>query len=211
MSTDGRPAAHAAPHAEKLASGVSYLDNGATTFPKPPVVHDFMDRFYRDHGVNPGRSGYDLCIEAGDLVEETRRLLTQFFHGTDPSRLVFGYNATDALNLAIFGLLQPGDHAVTTHLEHNSTLRPLWHLQEAGVAVDWVDCDARGYVDPREIVGRLRPNTKAVVMNHGSNVIGTVQRVASRWCSTRRRRRACWSWTSRRWVWACCASPGTSR
>jgi cysteine desulfurase family protein len=177
MPTDGRPAAHPAPHAEKLASKMIYLDNGATTFPKPPQVHAFMERFYREHGVNPGRSGYDLCIEAGDLVEETRRLLTGFFHGTDPDRLVFGYNATDALNLAIFGLLQPGDHAVTTHLEHNSTLRPLWHLQEAGVEVDWVDCDARGYVDPQAMVARLRKNTKAVVMNHGSNVIGTVQRV----------------------------------
>lgn len=152
-----------------------YLDNGATSYPKPPEVYAFMDRFYRRYGVNPGRSGYDLCIEAGDLVEETRRLLTEFFGGTDPNRLVFGYNATDALNLAIFGLLQPGDHAVTTHLEHNSTLRPLWHLEQAGVAVDWVPFDLRGYIDPGEVISRLRPNTRAVVMNHGSNVIGTVQ------------------------------------
>lgn len=165
------------PHHVELdgTSGLIYLDNGATSYPKPPEVYDFMDRFYRRYGVNPGRSGYDLCIEAGDLVEQTRRLLTEFFGGTDPNRLVFGYNATDALNLAIFGLLQPGDHAVTTHLEHNSTLRPMWHLEQAGVAVDWVPFDARGYIDPGEVIARLRPNTRAVVMNHGSNVIGTVQ------------------------------------
>ncbi len=155
-----------------------YLDNGATSFPKPEPVYRFMDEFYRRYGVNPGRSGYDLCIESGDLVEATRRLLCGFFGGTDPLRLVFGYNATDALNLAIFGLLEPGDHAVTTHLEHNSSLRPLWTLQQRGVDVDWVDFDAHGYIDPDEVIAKLRPSTKAVVINHGSNVIGTVQPVA---------------------------------
>lgn len=164
--------------ADSNAAGLVYLDNGATSYPKPESVYRFMDEFYRRYGVNPGRSGYDLCIESGDLVEETRRLLCGFFGGTDPSRLVFGYNATDALNLAIFGLLEPGDHAVTTHLEHNSSLRPLWTLQQRGVDVDWVDFDQHGYVDPDEVIARLRPATKAVVINHGSNVIGTVQPVA---------------------------------
>lgn len=154
-----------------------YLDNGATSFPKPPQVYEFMDRFYRSYGVNPGRSGYDLCIEAGDLVEDTRKLLTEFFNGKDPSRLVFSHNATDALNLAIFGLLEPGDHAVTSHLEHNSTLRPLWHLQERGLEVDWVDFDATGHTDPDAVIRCFKKNTKAVVMNHASNVIGTVQDV----------------------------------
>lgn len=160
------------------SASMIYLDNGATSFPKPDEVYRFMDSFYRRYGVNPGRSGYDLCIESGDLVEATRRLLCEFFGGTDPSRLVFGYNATDALNLAIFGLLRPGDHAVTTHLEHNSSLRPLWHLEQEGVDVDWVDFDGNGYVDPAAVIARLRPETRAVVMNHGSNVIGTVQDVA---------------------------------
>ncbi len=164
--------------ADAGAANLVYLDNGATSFPKPESVYRFMDEFYRRYGVNPGRSGYDLCIESGDLVEETRRLLCGFFGGTDPSRLVFGYNATDALNLAIFGLLEPGDHAVTTHLEHNSSLRPLWTLQQRGVDVDWVDFDQHGYIDPGEVIAKLRPNTKAVVINHGSNVIGTVQPVA---------------------------------
>ena len=156
-----------------------YLDNGATSFPKPPEVYEFMDRFYRSAGVNPGRSGFDLCLEAGSLVDETRKLLTAFFGGTDSNRLVFGYNSTDALNLAIWGSLEPGDHIVTTHVEHNATLRPLWKLEQDGAQVDWVDFDAKGYVDPQEIVSRFKSNTKAVVMNHGSNVIGTVQDAAA--------------------------------
>jgi cysteine desulfurase family protein len=165
------------PHGDLQVSDLIYLDNGATSFPKPPEVYSFADSFFRQYGVNPGRSGYDLCLMASEMVEETRRLLTDFFHGSDPNRLVFGYNATDALNLAIFGILQPGDHAVSTHLEHNSTLRPLWHLQERGVEVDWVDFDSSGFVDPGEVISKLKRNTRAVVMNHGSNVIGTVQPV----------------------------------
>jgi cysteine desulfurase/selenocysteine lyase len=156
-----------------------YLDNGATSFPKPQEVYEFMDAFYRRAGVNPGRSGFDLCLEAGGLIDETRKLLCAFFGGSDPNRVVFGHNSTDALNLAIFGLLARGDHVVTTHLEHNSSLRPLWQLQEdEGVEVDWVDFDDAGWVDPGEVVRRLRRNTRAVVMNHASNVLGTVQDVA---------------------------------
>lgn len=156
-----------------------YLDNGATSFPKPAEVYEFMDRFYRSAGVNPGRSGFDLCLEAGSLVDDTRKQLCAFFGGTDPNRLVFGYNATDALNLAIWGLLQPGDHVVTTHLEHNSTLRPVWRHQQQGSPVDWVPFDRHGYVDPDDVIGRFRSDTRAVVINHGSNVIGTVQDVGA--------------------------------
>jgi cysteine desulfurase family protein len=156
-----------------------YLDNGATSYPKPEETYTFMDTFYRHAGVNPGRSGFDLCLEAGSLVDETRKLMTKFFGGTDPNRLTFAYNSTDALNLAIFGLIQKGDHVVTTHVEHNATLRPLWKLEQEGVEVDWVDFDDKGYVDPQEVIRRMKKNTKAVVMNHGSNVIGTIQDVAT--------------------------------
>ncbi len=156
-----------------------YLDNGATSFPKPPEVYAFMDTFYRSAGVNPGRSGFDLCLEAGSLVDETRKLLTAFFGGTESNRLVFGYNSTDALNLAIWGSIEPGDHVVTTHVEHNASLRPLWKLEQDGAQVDWVDFDSKGYVDPQEIISKFKANTKAVVMNHGSNVIGTVQDAAT--------------------------------
>jgi cysteine desulfurase/selenocysteine lyase len=165
------------PQKEELLKNLIYLDNGATSFPKPPEVYESSDSFFRGYGVNPGRSGYDLCLVAGEMLDQTRRLLTEFFNGSDPNRLVFGYNATDALNLAIFGLLRPGDHAVSTHLEHNSTLRPLSHLQEEGVEVDWVDCDDKGYIDPGQVISLVKRNTKAVVINHGSNVLGTVQPV----------------------------------
>ena len=159
--------------------GLMYLDNGATSFPKPEEVYVFMDMFYRTYGVNPGRSGFDLCLEAGNLVNDTRKLLCAFFGGTDANRLVFGANSTDALNLAIFGLIRKGDHVVSTHVEHNATLRPLWMLEQEGVEVDWVDFDAQGWVDPQEMIRRFKPNTTTVVMNHGSNVIGTVQDVAA--------------------------------
>lgn len=153
-----------------------FLDNAATSFPKPESVYVFMDQFYRRSGVNPGRSGYDLCMEAGELLDGTRKLLSRFFNGSDPNRLCFTYNATDALNLVIFGILKEGDHAITTNLEHNSVLRPLYHLWKyGGVEVDYVPFDAAGFVDPAEIGRRFRQNTRLVIVNHGSNVIGTVQ------------------------------------
>jgi cysteine desulfurase / selenocysteine lyase len=164
---------------ETCPQPIVYLDNSATSYPKPPQVYDKMDRFYRSYGVNPGRSGYDLCIEAGDLVEDTRRLLASFFGGAEPERLVFGLNSTDALNLAISGLLGPDGHAITSTIDHNATLRPLWHLRDAGMALEHVDFDGQGYIDPDDVVARIRPDTKAVVLNHGSNVIGTVQPIAA--------------------------------
>jgi cysteine desulfurase/selenocysteine lyase len=155
-----------------------YLDNAATTFPKPPEVIRFMSDFYATRGVNPGRTGFDLALEAEAVLADARQALCDFFGGASRDRVVFAHNVTDALNLLISSVLAPGDHAVTTCLEHNSVLRPMyWHSQR-GVEVDWVPFDHRGYVDPADVARRLRPNTKLVVMNHGSNVIGTVQPVA---------------------------------
>ncbi len=155
-----------------------YLDNAATTFPKPPEVIQSMCDFYSTRGVNPGRTGFDLALEAEETLTESRQALTDFFGGTDRNRLVFSYNVTDALNLLISSVLAPGDHAITTCLEHNSVLRPMYMHRENGVEVDFVPFDERGYVDPQAIADRIRPNTKLVVMNHGSNVIGTIQPVA---------------------------------
>ena len=161
-----------------------YLDNGATSYPKPEEVYAYMDHFYRSYGVNPGRSGYDLCLEAAAVVDGTRKQLTALFNGSDPNRLCFGYNSTDALNQIIFGLLRPGDHAITTNLEHNSVLRPLYHLSQDGVEVDYVPFDGAGFVDPDEVRRRFRASTKLVVVNHASNVIGTVQPIGEigRYC-----------------------------
>ena len=158
-----------------------YFDNAATVWPKPESVYTFMMDFYRKTGVNPGRSGFDLALEAGSLLDRLRKRLTKFFGGDEdaPERLCFGYNATDALNLIIGGLLSAGDHVITTNLEHNSVIRPVNHLvRDGGVEATFVPFDADGFVDPGDIARAIRPNTKLVFVNHGSNVIGTVQPIA---------------------------------
>ncbi len=157
-----------------------YLDNSATTYPKPDAVYKFMDSFYREHGVNPGRSGFDAALEAEEIVMNTRRLLTEFFNaGSDINRLTFSYNASDSLNMVIQGLAEKGDHVITTMLEHNSVLRPLFHLEKNGVIkVSYIKFDEKGYINPDDIKKAIQKNTKMVVVNHCSNVIGTIQPVA---------------------------------
>jgi cysteine desulfurase family protein len=158
---------------------IIYLDNSATTFPKPEEVYRFMDSFYRKNGVNPGRSGFDAALETEEVVQDTRKLLTDLFNGDDPNRLTFSYNASDSLNMVLQGLAERGDHVVTTMLEHNSVLRPLHHLSLDGVAeVTHVPFDGHGYVHPDDIKKAIRKNTRMVVVNHCSNVIGTVQPLA---------------------------------
>jgi cysteine desulfurase family protein len=155
-----------------------YLDNAATTWPKPDSVYDFAISFYRKMGVNPGRSGFDKAIEAGNIVEDLRKRLTRFFGGDEdaPERLCFSYNATDALNLIINGLLRKGDHVVTTNLEHNSVIRPINHLvRDGGVEATFLPFNGQGFMDPDDIKKAIRSNTRLVIVNHGSNVLGTVQ------------------------------------
>lgn len=158
-----------------------YLDNAATAWPKPHKVYEFMIDFYRKLGVNPGRSGFDKAIEAGNLMEDLRKRLTVFFGGDEdtPERLCFGYNATDALNLIIQGLLSAGDHVITTNVEHNSVIRPVNHMvRDFGVEATYVPFNAQGFIEPEEIKKAIKSNTKLVVVNHGSNVLGTVQPIA---------------------------------
>ncbi len=155
-----------------------YLDNAATSWPKPDSVYDFIVDFSRRCGVNPGRSGFDKAIEAGNIVEDVRQELTNFFGGDmmHPERMCFSYNATDALNLIIQGLLESGDHVVTTNLEHNSVIRPINHLvRDGGVKATYVPFDDNGFVDPDDIRKAMKATTRLLVVNHGSNVIGTVQ------------------------------------
>jgi cysteine desulfurase/selenocysteine lyase len=163
-----------------MDSKLIYLDNAATAWPKPESVYQSALDSYRKIGVNPGRSGFDLAIEAGMMLDDTRKRLTAFFGGDEdaPERLCFGYNATDALNLIIMGLLSKGDHVVTTTLEHNSVIRPINHLvRDAGVDATFVPFDSGGFVDPDDIKRAITTNTILVVVNHGSNVLGTVQPV----------------------------------
>jgi cysteine desulfurase family protein len=158
---------------------IIYLDNAATVYPKPREIMEPMLEVFQQYGVNPGRSGYDLCIVGGDLVETTRKELTRFFGGTDPQRLTFAYNASDALNILIQGMVEDGDHVVSTTVEHNSVIRPLNHLAAKNlISVDYVRCDGQGTIDPQEIERAFRRETKLVAVNHGSNVIGTIQPIA---------------------------------
>jgi cysteine desulfurase / selenocysteine lyase len=162
-------------------SKLIYLDNSATSFPKPEVVYDFMNSFYRTKGVSPGRSGFDAALETEEVVNGTRKMLTKLFNGgTDHNRLTFSYNATDSLNLIINGLVEKGTHVVTTLLEHNSVLRPLYMHQQAGtIEVTYVPFNpATGYVDPDDIKKAIKKNTKFVIVTHCSNVLGTIQPLA---------------------------------
>ena len=164
-----------------MDNALIYLDNAATVWPKPESVYRFMNDFYRECGVNPGRSGFDKALEAGSLLDNLRKRMTKFFGGDEdaPERLCFGYNVTDALNLIINGLLAAGDHVITTNLEHNSVIRPINHLvRDAGVEATFLPFDGQGYVQPDDVARAIRPNTKLVIVNHGSNVIGTIQPLA---------------------------------
>lgn len=163
--------------------GLIYLDNAATSYPKPDSVHDAVRNFYSKYGVNPGRTGCDLGVTAEQMIHETRRRLSTFFNRTliaagktkDPNRLVFTLNATMSLNLIINGTVNPGDHVVTTMTEHNSVIRPLNHKVLDGVTATFVRPDGEGYVDPADIRKAIKPNTKLVIVNHASNVIGAAQ------------------------------------
>lgn len=160
-----------------------YLDNAATSFPKPEVVREAMGSFCRQSGVNPGRSGCDLGLRAEAMVFGTRKKLSDFFNGSlveagvqkDPNRLCFSPNATASLNLIVNGVLESGDHVVTTIVEHNSVIRPVNHATRRGVEATYVGTDAEGYVDPEDIRKAIQSNTRLVIVNHASNVIGVVQ------------------------------------
>ena len=154
-----------------------YLDNAATSFPKPEPVYQALDRFARTSLANPGRAGHRMAIAAERTLDETRHLLNQFFGGEATQRWILTLNCTDALNLAIKGVLRPGDHVVTTDLEHNSISRPLRALEKAGVISLARVASKDGYVDARSIGEALNSQTALVAMTHASNVLGTVQPV----------------------------------
>ena len=151
-----------------------YLDNAATTWPKPGCVLDAMLRCMREVGANPGRSGHRLAVEAERIRFDAREALAQMFHVRDPLRVIFTLNATAALNLVMRGLLAPGDHAVTTSMEHNSVMRPLRALEGQGVILSVVPCQQDGTLKLETLAEHLRPETRLIAVNHASNVCGTV-------------------------------------
>ncbi len=153
-----------------------YLDNGATSFPKPPEVTEAMVRFMNEVGTNPGRSGHQKAVEANRIVEHARAALARLFNTPDPGRIVFCLNVTEALNTVIYGFLKEGDHVVTTSMEHNSVLRPLRHLERKGaITLSIAQCDGKGRLDPNDLPALIRKNTALMVLNHASNVCGTIQ------------------------------------
>jgi cysteine desulfurase / selenocysteine lyase len=152
-----------------------YLDNAATSFPKPEPVYEALDRFARTSLANPGRAGHRMAIGAEQQLDACRHALNQFFRGDAPERWIFTMNGTDGLNLAIKGIVRPGDHVVTTDLEHNSVSRPLVALEKAGTITLTRVASHDGYVDPDSIRRAITPATTLVAMTHASNVLGTVQ------------------------------------
>jgi cysteine desulfurase family protein len=159
---------------------VIYLDNAATSFPKPEAVYAALDQFARHSLANPGRAGHTMALAAEHTLDDARHRLNRFFNGKNPDRWVFTLNGTDALNMAIKGVLHDGDHVVTTNLEHNSVSRPLVALAEAGrITLTRVQADAGGTVDPAAIAAAMTEKTRLVAVTHASNVLGTVQPIAA--------------------------------
>ncbi len=156
-----------------------YLDNAATSFPKPPEVLEEMFETYSRMGVSPGRGSHDLAVRCERYLHEVRSQVCDFFGGENPDRVAFACNSTDALNTIIQGLAEPGCHVVSTRLEHNSVLRPLYHLKDLGlIEFDLVPFDPEGFIDPRDVAGLIKPSTRFVILNHVSNVLGTIQPVS---------------------------------
>jgi cysteine desulfurase/selenocysteine lyase len=151
-----------------------YFDNAATSWPKPPGVAEAMVHFLSEVGANPGRAAHRRAIESGRILYDAREAVCELFHAPDPLRVVFGKNVTEALNLVLKGLLRPGDHVVTSSMEHNSMMRPLRALEQKGVRVTVVGCSPQGVLDPADVEAAIRPDTKLVALNHASNVVGTL-------------------------------------
>jgi cysteine desulfurase family protein len=157
-----------------------YLDNAATSYPKPEGVYQALDRFARSTLANPGRAGHKMALAAEHALDDARHRLNRFFNGKSPDRWAFALNGTDALNMAMKGVLAEGDHVVTTDLEHNSVSRPLVAMADAGfITLTRVAADAGGTVRPDAVKAALTPKTRLVAVTHASNVLGTVQPVGA--------------------------------
>lgn len=156
-----------------------YLDNAATSFPKAPGVSEAVAHFLTHIGASAGRAGHHLALEADAILWETRTLVTNLLGVDDPRRVIFCLNVTQALNIALMGLLRENDHVVTTSMEHNSVMRPLRYLErERGIKVTVTPCVTDGQLDPQDLLSRLTSKTRLIVMTHASNVTGNIMRVA---------------------------------
>ncbi|MFH1288706.1 MAG: aminotransferase class V-fold PLP-dependent enzyme [bacterium] len=151
-----------------------YMDNAATSFPKPEAVYQKMDYYMRHIGGNPGRSGHQMAIKADEMVYQTREKIKKIFNISDSENIIFTANATMSLNFGLKGILDKGDEVISSSLEHNSVCRPLSSLKKKGVKINWIPCSKEGFLDPDDIKKAITKKTKLVVINHASNVAGTI-------------------------------------
>lgn len=156
----------------------AYLDNAATSWPKPEAVYGAVTRFMREVGATPGRGGHRREEEAAHIANEARSAIAELFHAPDPAGVAFTMNATQAINTALKGLLRPGDHVITSSIEHNAMWRPLKALERRGVALTAVRSTADGVLDPADVEAAIRPSTRLIALLHASNVLGTILPVA---------------------------------
>ncbi len=151
-----------------------YLDNAATTFPKPEAVYDAVMDCMKNYCANPGRSGHKLAMKSAREIYDARENIAKLFNIDNPMNIVFTNNATDSLNLAIKGIVNSGDHIITTSMEHNSVIRPIKALEKLGIENTIVQCDKDGFLDVKDLKKAIKPNTKLIVTTHASNVCGTL-------------------------------------
>ena len=148
-----------------------YMDNAATTMRKPKEVAEAVMNAMNSMG-NAGRGANEASLSAARVIYETRELLADFFGAENPKRIVFTNNSTESLNVAIKGILNPKDHVITTMLEHNSVLRPLYEMEEKGIELSIIKSDKKGKISYQEMEEAIRSNTKAIICTHGSNLTG---------------------------------------
>ena len=151
-----------------------YLDNAATTYPKPEKVYDAIMDCMKNYCANPGRAGHKLAMKAAREIYDARENIAKLFNINNPMNIVFTNNATDSLNLAIKGAVEKGDHIITTSMEHNSVIRPIKSLEKYGIENTIVECDKEGFLDIENIKKAIKPNTRLIVTTHASNVCGTL-------------------------------------
>ena len=156
-----------------------YLDNASTSFPKAPTVATAMSDYITNRGININRGSYALAYDVEDIIYTTRQRLNTLFNGHDPSHVIFTQNVTMSLNMVIKGLLKAGDHVLVSSMEHNAVMRPLTQLLDKGIAFDIIPCDKTGSIQLESMDSLIRPNTVAMIINHASNVCGTIQPLES--------------------------------
>ena len=156
-----------------------YLDNASTTFPKAPTVATAMSDYITNRGININRGSYALAYDVEDIIYTTRQRLHTLFNGQDPAHVIFTQNVTMSLNMVIKGLLKAGDHVLVSSMEHNAVMRPLTQLLDEGITFDTIPCDSTGSIQMDSIEPLIRPNTVALIINHASNVCGTIQPLKS--------------------------------